>query len=120
MSRRAKGLHVHTRRIMTSVALIRAAAVWPAFQVHVARELAVMIDGSRCSSDGENVTSAMRPLMRTLGDPAFTSDSAAHSAHYGVGVRDGAGGAAEEKAIHFTWGIRWCPPAVGTLRIFFL
>ena len=36
--------HVHTRRIMTSVALTRAAAVWPGLSFISRAELAVMIE----------------------------------------------------------------------------
>lgn len=50
---------------MTSVALMRAAAVWPAFRFMSRAELAVMIEVIGCSPM-ERTTSAMRPLMRTL------------------------------------------------------
>jgi len=53
-----------TRRIMTSVALMRAAAVWPAFNCISLAELAVMIEVI-CWAPMEILTSAIRPLMRT-------------------------------------------------------
>src|SRR5208282_1768890 len=53
----------HTRRIITSVALIRAAAVCPSFSCISRAEVAVMIDVI-CCPPIEILTSAIRPLMR--------------------------------------------------------
>src|ERR1700693_1875641 len=53
-----------TRRIITSVALIRAAAVCPGFNCISRAERAVMMD-TICLSPIEMATSAIRPLMRT-------------------------------------------------------
>jgi hypothetical protein len=55
----------HTRMIMTSVALIKAAAVWPGLSRISRAEVAVMIDVI-CCSPIEIFTSAISPLMRTL------------------------------------------------------
>ena len=57
-------LYDQTRRIITSVALISAAAVCPAFNCISRAELAVMID-VMCWPPIEILTSAIRPLMRT-------------------------------------------------------
>lgn len=54
----------YTRRIMTSVALMRAAAAWPGLSCISRAERAVMIDVI-CWFPIESVTSAMRPLIRT-------------------------------------------------------
>jgi hypothetical protein len=54
-----------TRRIITSVDLIRAAAVCPAFRFISRADRAVMIEVI-CCSPIEITTSAMSPLTRTL------------------------------------------------------
>ena len=54
----------YTRRIITSVALMRAAAVCPALSCISRAELAVIIDVI-CWPPIEIFTSAIRPLMRT-------------------------------------------------------
>jgi len=59
-----KAIHSHTRRIITSVALMRAAAAWPGLSCISRADLAVMME-MICWFPIESVTSAMSPLMRT-------------------------------------------------------
>jgi hypothetical protein len=54
----------HTRKIMTSVAFMRAAAVCPGFSCISRADLAVMIE-MICWPPIEISTSAIRPLIRT-------------------------------------------------------
>ena len=59
------GRSCQTRKIITSVAFMRAAAVCPALSCISRAELAVIIDVI-CWSPIEIFTSAIRPLVRTL------------------------------------------------------
>ena len=73
------------------------------FQVHVARGTGGDDRRDPLFADGENDLSH-EAADADAGDSAHQLIPTAHTAHYGVALRDGTGGRAEEKAIHFTLG----------------
>ena len=70
-------------------------------QIHVARGAGGDDRRDALFADGENDLSH-EAADADAGDTAHQLIPAAHAAHYGFAFGDGAGGGAEEKAIHFT------------------
>src|SRR4029077_19431066 len=86
---------------MPSVALIRGGSGLAGLQIHVARGTG---GDDRCDAlfaDGENDFSH-EAADADAGDSTHQLIPPAHAPHCGLALGDGAGGRAEEKAIHFT------------------
>ncbi len=88
---------------MTSVALMRAAAVCPGFRFISRAELAVIIEVI-CWSPMEIFTSAMRPLMRTRVDAPHQLIPSTHASNQGGSFGRSLRPGTEQQAVDLSLG----------------